>query len=263
MRHVALALMLLIAAPAAAHDFWIAPERYGQAGDKADIRATFRIGSAAAPEDWNTRAEKIVALRSFGPDGVTDQQAEVTPGQPGSALLHLKGAGSHIVTLESTPSEIDLPAGEFNAYLDHEGLSEIKAWRKRNGQEAANGRETYARRAKAIIQLGKRPTNTVSRPLGLSLEIVPERNPLMLKLGEALPIRLFFRGKPLAGARLEAESLSNNSAAIVATTDANGRAQFAIPRVGSWKIATVWSVPVSGNPRADFDTLFASLTFGY
>ncbi len=260
----AAAVLLLMAAPTHAHDFWMAPERYTAPEDAAKVRAVFRIGTAAEVEDWDTKHEKIVALRSIGPDGVTDQRAHVTIGQPGSVLVHLQGRGTHIITLESTPSEIELPAAEFNDYLDHEGLTLIRDWRAKNGQSDKPGREQYARRAKALVQLGDGPTDMVTRPVGLSLEIVPERNPLTLKPGEALPVRLYFRGEPLAGARLELESLSAVSGSNMAlTTDAEGRARFTLPHKGNWKIATVWSVPVQGNPRVDFDTLFGSLTFGY
>jgi uncharacterized GH25 family protein len=264
MKFIVAALALSSAAtPACAHDFWIAPAQYHSLEKSAVISAEFRIGSASAPEDWKLMREKIVALRSIGPDGVFDQQAEITPGQPGKAVLRLKGAGSHMVTLESSPSEIELTAPEFNAYLDHEGLDLVREWRARNGQSDKPGRELYARRAKAIIQLGRRITANVTQPVGLSLEIVPERSPHALRKEELLVVRLYFRGVPLAGATLECESLSPVGTHQSVKTDAEGRARFAISPTGSWKIATVWSVPISANPRADFDTLFASLTFGY
>lgn len=260
-RAAALALAL-IASPAAAHDFWIELDRSKVAADEAVLTASFKIGEAANPEDWNTRVERIVALRSYGPDGkVRDQQAEITPGEPGSATIRLEGEGTHIVTLESTPSESDLPAAEFKDYAKHEGLAAVLAWREANGQSAKNGRELYARRAKALVQLGSKPSDTVSAPLGLSLEVVPERNPLLLKDGEPLPVRLYYRGKPLAGAMLRAEPLSAATPSASQITDSEGRARFALPRPGKWKIATVWSTPIVGNPKADFDTLFASLTF--
>jgi Domain of unknown function (DUF4198) len=252
-----------LSVPLMAHDFWIAPDSYRSPGTKADIRTSFRVGTASEVENWNLRRERIVALRSFGPDGVADQQADLEPGQPGFATLRFAVAGSHIVTLESVAVESDLPADEFNDYAAHEGLANVLAWRAQNGQTRANGRETYARRAKAIVQTGKRLTD-VTRPLGQSLEIVPLRHPLGLKPGEALPVELRFRGRPLAGARIVIESLSGLAGSNATTiTDSAGRASFAIPAKGNWKIATVWSVPITGNPRADFDTLFASLTFGY
>lgn len=262
MRRIGLALSMW-AAPAAAHDFWIESDRFQAKENEAVITASFRIGTAAEPEDWTLRPERIVALRSFGPGGVTDQQAESVSGKPARATIRLQGVGTHIVTLESTPAEIDLPAAEFNDYIAHEGLTAVRDWRAKNGQSNARGREIYARRAKALVQLGGPPTDTVSRPIGLSLEIVPERNPLMLWPDEALPIRVYFRGKLLPGARIECESLDQMGPSTSGQTDANGRASCAVVRKGRWKVATVWSVPITGNPRAEFDTLFSSLTFGY
>ncbi len=253
----------MLTAPAIAHDFWIAPDHYRAKTADAEIRATFRIGTAAEPEDWNLRRERVVALRSFGPGGVTDQQSDILPGEPGFAALRFPGPGSHVVTIESTPIESDLPAAEFNDYVRHEGLTEVIAWRTANGKTGANGREIYARRAKAIVQVGSKLTD-VTRPLGLSLEIVPEKHPLSLADGEALPLRVYFRGKPLPGLRLTIESLSAVTGANSETvTDGDGRTAFSFPRQGAWKIASVWSVPIEREPRADFDTLFASLTFGY
>jgi uncharacterized GH25 family protein len=263
MRLFVAAYLASTAAPSFAHDFWIELDRPVVAEKSAVLQARFKIGSAGEPEDWNTRRERIVALRSVGPDGVRDQQAEIVPGEPGSATIRLSGAGSHVVMFESTPSEIELAPAEFNDYLEHEGLTAIRDWRSQNGQTDKPGREIYARRAKAIVQLGGKPTDTVSTPLGLSLEIVPERNPLALKTGQDLPLRLYYRGAPLAGAKLVCEAIAPAGLSFNATTDENGRAHFAIPHTGRWKIATVWSTPISGNPRADFDTLFASLTFGY
>lgn len=261
MKRLAL-ILALTTAPAVAHDFWIETGKALEQNGEAELAASFHVGTAAEPEGWDLRRERIVALRSFGPGGVRDQQAEIVPGKPGRATFRLRGAGTHVITLESAPVESDLPPAEFNDYVAHEGLTAVQDWRASNAQSGARGRETYARRAKALVQIGGRPSD-VSRPLGLSLEIVPERNPLFLRPNEALPVLIYFRGRPLAGARVECESLDRLAPSTTATSDAHGRANCAIARKGRWKVATVWSVPVTANPRADFDTLFSSLTFGY
>lgn len=258
-REAAPLALLVVAAPVAAHDFWMEAQK--SEGGKATI--AFRIGTAEDPEDWTVRRERIVALRSFGPDGVQDQQADIVAGKPGSATVNIVNNGSHVVTLETVPVESDLPAAEFNDYAAHEGLSEVLAWRQSNGQMELNGRESYARRAKAIVQVGSNTTDNVTRVLGLSLEIVPETNPLAPTGGKKLPIRLYFRGKPLSGALVHCESLDGFAPRYETKTDADGRMQCPIERKGRWKVATVWSVPVSGNARVDFDTLFSSLTFSY
>lgn len=255
--------LLCLATPAVAHDFWIEFADMDAAGQDAALTAFFKVGTAAEPEDWNLRRERIVALRSFGPGGVTDQQAEIVAGQPGSAKIRLAGEGTHIVTLETAPAESDLPAGQFNDYVEHEGLTAVRDWRIANGKANENGRETYARRAKAIVQLGTKLSDGATQRLGLSLEVVPELHPFALGQEGKLPVRLYFRGKPLAGAHLDCESLDGVLPPAQSTTDAEGRAACTIKRKGRWKISTVWSVPISGNDRAEFDTLFSSLTFGY
>lgn len=256
-------LLLGVAIPAAAHDFWIETDRFVTPDEQAVIKAYFKIGTAEEPEPWNLRRERIVALRSFGPDGVTDQQAEIVPGEPGSATIRLAGEGTHVVTLETSPAESDLPAGEFNDYIAHEGLTAVNAWRIANGQSKERGRETYSRRAKVIVQLGNRPTDIATRPTGLGLEIVPLVHPMTLTEDSQLPVRLYFRGRPLAGARMACESFDKWATRIEAVTDDAGQASCAIMPRGRWKISAVWSVHVAGNPRAEFDTIFTSLTFGY
>lgn len=251
-------LVMILSAPLQAHDFWIEVD---PAGAPDTYRATFNIGEAAKPEPWRLRRERVVALRSYGPDGVQDQQAEIVPGEPGHATLRLAGQGTHIVTLESTPSESDLPADEFNAYVDHEGLAAVRAWREASGQAAKPGREVYARRAKTLVQIGKRLSGSVTRPVGLTLEIVPEHNPLGLKGGEDLTVRLYFQGRPLSGALLRAERLKAPHEAQGVTTDRDGRAIIILKKGGLWKLSSVWSVPIEGNPRAEFDTQFASMVF--
>lgn len=262
MRPLLAGVLLLAATPVSAHDFWMdagsAPARSG-----APLTLTFRVGTASEVEDWTLRPERVVALRSYGPrGGVTDHQAGALPGRPGKASVVLNGDGTHIVSFETTPVESDLPAAEFNDYLDHEGLPAVKAWRAANGKTGERGRETYARRAKALVQVGSRATESVSRPIGMSLEIVPEHNPVLHK-GTPLPVRLLFRGKPLAGAMVSLERLDARGEPQKAQSDVDGRVILRPTPAGQWKIATVWSVPIEGNLRAEFDTLFASLTFGY
>lgn len=40
-------------------------------------------------------------------------------------------------------------------------------------------------------------------------------------------------------------------------------ARFDVPRRGNWMVSVVWTQAIEGNPLADHDTIFSSLTFGY
>ena len=131
----------------------------------------------------------------------------------------------------------------------------------RDGTGGTRGRELYSRRGKAIFQVGRRLTDDPVRPIGQTLEIVPARNPYALRPGEELRLRVWFRGVPLAGAQVVLERLGEVAAlGAPAISDARGEVAFPFAR-GAWKANVVWSVPIE-DPRADYETIFASLTFG-
>ena len=261
---IATVAALGLAGPAFAHDFWMRADRFQAPGPDARVRLRFEINEATTPEPWDLQARRIVSLVSVGPEGIADQQAGVAAtGEDGHADVSLRGAGTHLVAFESTQAVSDLPAVEFDPYVAEEGLSAIA--RARGPAPAGNGREVYARRAKALVQVGSARTDAVTRPIGHTLEIVPLKNPYGLAAEEALEVRVLFRGRPLEGATVHIARLSPQPKDGVSTalTGADGRARLAFPKAGAWKVVAVWGEPVAGEPAADFQTIFASLTFGY
>ncbi len=103
-----------------------------------------------------------------------------------------------------------------------------------------------------------------TRPIGLKLEIVPERNPYALGPTRILPVRVLYKGRRLANATVKLTSLEFDARPVATlVSDASGRARFRVPAAGDWLLNVVWAEPISGDPKADFDTTFSSLTFGY
>ena len=262
-------LALLLAAPAAAHDFWIEPDAF-RAESGMPVALRFLVGEPGAVEHWSTEWRKIVSLQDFGPDGVTDLAASIRPANPPEtpleavdATVSLAGAGTHVLAFVSNHAVSDLPAAEFEDYARHEGLAHLIGLRAAAGKSAANGRELYSRRAKALIQIGPRATDSVSRPIGQTLEIVPLTNPALLASGTPLRLRVLFHGAPLAGASVVLEALGPEAKhGEPQITDAKGEVSFTADRTGSWKAATIWSYPIE-DPRADYETIFSTLTFGF
>ena len=262
-------LALLLAAPAAAHDFWIEPDAF-RAEPGTPVALRFLVGEPGAVEHWSTEWRKIVSLQDFGPDGVTDLAARIRPANPPEtpleavdATVSLAGAGTHVVAFVSNHAVSELPAAEFEDYARHEGLAHLIALRAAAGKSAANGREVYSRRAKALVQVGKRATDTVSRPIGQTLEIVPLGNPLLLPREAPLRLLVLFHGAPLAGARVTLHPLGTSAEhGEPQVTDADGTVAIYLEQRGAWKAATIWSYPIE-DPRADYETIFSSLTFGF
>ncbi len=255
--------LLFLAGPALGHDFWLHPAKF-TAQKKSPTVIQFLIGHVGAPESWPLSAKRVVDFRSIGPDGVTDQRGTIHPAlpqAPGYATPAFNGAGSHILVFESTDSFSELPAEKFNDYAKEAGLTAILDWRARNGRDNEPGREFYSRRAKTIVQVGNTPTDNVSVPVGHMLEIVPEHHPLLLAQGASLPVRVHYRGAPLAGALVEFSALAPEAEMLTANrTSADGRARFEIPRPGDYRLSVIWGeqTDIDG---AEFETIFASLTF--
>ena len=206
------ALLIGLASPALAHDMWVASPSF-RIAEGQPTAVSLRVGHADEVDLWNASWERIHSFRSYGPMGAEDQQATlVVPPPKGrvNAMIMLKGPGTHIVALESYHSTSTLAAEKFNDYLTTEGLDTAKAIRAQAGKSGEPGVEIYSRRAKMLMQVGDAPSDNVLRPIGQTLEIVPERNPYARGNDTALPVRVFFQGRPLAGAQVRILAIASN-----------------------------------------------------
>lgn len=258
---------IVVATPVLAHDFWVQPARFALAAPGA-VPVLLYVGHGAARERWGVGADRVALFRTVGPDGMIDRMATLTLDGPRyDAVVPLARPGAYVLAFQSKQTPSDLPYLRFNQYLIDEGLTPIQAHRKRTRTERGNGRELYSRRAKAIVQVGaldRASIARVTRPLGLSLEIVPERHPGALKPGELLPVRILYNRKPLAGALVKLTNLDADDKPLkTQRTNAAGRTAFAVPRSGSWQFNVVWADVTPGNAAADYRTTFSSLSFGY
>lgn len=255
---------LALAWPAMAHDFWVQPLRFWLTSGGA-TPISILIGHGPDRGGWPVKVERVLRFQSLGPGGVVDHRAALRAGAD-NAVLSLKEPGVHVVSFQTNHAESDLPGPRFTAFLEEEGLTPALTLRARTNRTGAPGREIYSRRCKALIRVGATtgPQPHVTRPLGLTLEIVPERDPYALNSGDALPVRVFYEGKPLAGALVKLTDLAADAKPVEThRTDRQGRAVFLMRDGGEWLLNTVWTKPVTGDPRGDFDTTFSSLTFGF
>lgn len=259
-----LCLASALAAPVAAHDFWLQPERFLVAPADA-VPVVVQVGHGTDRQRWGGGAKRVVRFDVHGPKGRSDARAMLTLGDAAAdATLRLATAGTYMIVMETNHAGSELNFVRFNDYARDEGLTPILAARRRAGSTGTTGREIYSRRAKALVQVGDTRSTSVTRPVGLTLEIVPQINPYALAANAAFPVQVLYGGKPLAGATIKLNNLDFDAKPLaIKLTDRTGRAAFDVPRNGRWQLNVVWSKPVVGNPAADFDTTFSSLAFGW
>jgi uncharacterized GH25 family protein len=258
----------MVLAPAAdAHDFWVQPQQYWSQPD-ASIPVTLQVGHGAERQRSQIRSSRISRFAAFAPDGTShDVRSKLhLRGASDDGQLRFDAPGAYVIVLETdNGGRSALPAHRFNDYARDEGLTPALDYRERAGKMTADTAESYRRVSKAIVQSGAVDSGSqahVTTPLGLVLEIVPERSPYAG--GEDLPVRVFFEGQPLAGALVKLIQLEHDDAPIAERrTDSSGHASFPLTRSGNWLLNVVWTKPAAAPADVDFDTTFSSLTFGF
>ncbi len=256
-----------LTAQASAHDFWIQPEAY-QTDARAPVSFTFYVGHGDDRERWSGRMERVVKMVTIAPGNeVVDRRLSLHFNDADDGEITFATHGAHVIAFQSTHSTSILPPTKFNSYLSEVGLTPAIEIRAQAQATTREGREIYSRRAKAVICVGDaygRDSTRVPNPVGLTLELVPERDTCALREGEPLPVTVFYEGRPLPGALVKLTSLDLGLGTLEQhVSDRNGRTIFNFPRRGSWLLNVVWTRPLKDSLEADFDTVFSSLTFGF
>lgn len=266
--HLGTALLAFASMPAQAHDFWLQPASYWVA-PSAPVPLTLQVGHGAYRQRSPISARRIVRFEDVAPDGsVTDLRPRLHLGSESDAEAALAAGGTHVLALETDNRALtSLPAIRFNDYLRSEGLTPALAERERTHRTDRDGAERYGRHAKALLRVGpaaEASGGAATRPLGMALEIVPERDPYALPHADALPVRVLYQGRALPGALVKLTRLEHDDAPVEThRTDAAGRAVFGIPAQGSWLLNVIWTRPLPPGDEVEFETDFASLAFGY
>jgi uncharacterized GH25 family protein len=273
-RALALAVTALVALgglPAAAHDFWIEPERF-QAQKGAILKITLRVGDFGVGDRVQRADSRIVDFSARTPDG--SKPIVGRDGADPAGLVRLESDGTVVLGYRSNHASVELEPAKFADYLREKGLEPVLELRAQRGEDGLKAREIYSRCAKSIVRVGDGPSTGFDLMLGYPLELLPEKNPGDLRPSadaaalEALPVRLYFQGKPLANALVGALDLDAPKPAaglhqepITARTDADGRASIALPHGGRWLFAAVHMIRAENNPEAEWESFWASLTF--
>ena len=250
-------LALLQAAPAHAHEFWVEPDSFRPVpGAKVPVRLFVGQYFKGNSMPWLTENfERFTFADAKG----TEKFRSVLGDDPAGTLT-VRAAGRLWIVLRSGYFDLtyDRP-GEFDAFLAKEGIGHLVPREQRSRFPV---RETYVRYAKSLLLAGKAvPGSAPDRAFGLPLELVAETDPYKGRSRE-FAVRLLYRGAALPGALVAAYSKAvPGQRATEARTDASGRARLALNRHGVWLVNAVHLLPAPKKSRAQWETLWASLTF--
>ncbi|MFT5503996.1 MAG: hypothetical protein ACI845_000629 [Gammaproteobacteria bacterium] len=254
-----LLLSLLVAKIALAHEFWIEPASFRPAmGTELSIRLW--VGDAFVGLPYRRNPPHIRDFYLVGPTAT--KPVIGLPGSDPAGTVQIDAAGLQIVGYRSAQTITVLEANRFGAYLKEEEFTQVLRKRALNGQENQPGREAFARYAKSMLLVGGDIGQGYDLALGFELEFIPQVNPYSLRLGDSLPLRILYRGKPLGNARVVAFNAGNPAEQFITYSDADGRLSFTLHRQGVWLFRSVHikAAPII-HEKADWVSFWASLTF--
>jgi uncharacterized GH25 family protein len=249
-------LTLAFVATASAHDTWlISATNFGRVG------TPFRLGLTSGetfPNDDFSIVSNRVARAIVREAGVT----RALP-RPSAAALRLeymwtpRSAGVASVGIELQPRTLELEPRLIDEYLGEIDASDaIRATWKSLGDKQ-KWTESYTKHAMTFVRVAPARIDSPwiadkswTRPLGLALELVPERDPTALRAGDTLVVRVLRRGVPVPGFSVGAIR-EGRTKAMFFHTDAAGRARVIVDADGRWLLngtslrrsttgATVW-----------------------
>lgn len=254
----ATAVLLLAAAGkgTSAHDTWLRLAA-SRAESGSPIRLDLTSGMAFPGLETAIRKERVAQARVRL--GGTTTPIERLAVAAKSLRLEIAPAARGVATVwvELHPRELTLTPALVQEYLHEIGASQEIAAHWATRPEPKRWREVYTKHAKTLVRVGgagdAQGDTSWRDPVGMKLELVPENDPLALRRGGTLVLRLLKDGRPLAGLAVGAERARKR---VFQTSDSEGRVTFTLDQAGPWLLAaTELREGANGRWESDFSTL--------
>ncbi len=240
------------------HDFWIEPDRF-VLESPGDVKLTLREGVDLKGNSLPYITEWFEDFSQTDASGRSNIVSVL--GNNPAATISLKD-GVTLVGYQSQRSFVDLGPEKFASYLRDEGMDFVFDLREERGEADQNALEYFVRCAKSFLYTaGSESSDTFSTQLGYTLELIPESDPYEVTAGGDFAIRLLYLGEPLEGTLVRAFTKDLLDEPIDARTDADGRVVLTLSRPGEWLVKAVHLIPIENDPKARWESFWASITF--
>jgi uncharacterized GH25 family protein len=269
--------LVVAAGPAMAHNLWLTPQTYNpQEGDTLKVLVGFGHKFPADRIDQKVRPGMVKAVSAIAPGGKVIQLEKKSDEE---FALPIKAKGSYLISVQMNPGFFSLVEGKM----------------KRGSKKDLGEVDTcmfFQMVANAPVFAGAGGTPPAP-PAGQALQVLPLGDVSKLKKGDVLPVKVMFKGAPLAGAKLRATyagfkppkhdpakaskpaaGLSPQEAArqkmmhklaamypVTVETDAKGLARIKLPASGWWLVLLSHNTPYKDAAVCDKSIFKTTYTF--
>lgn len=175
----------------------------------------------------------------------------------------LKSDGTYLFTLQTTGNLREFPADTFNMLVKDYELDAVRNQRQKNNSVNTTARVNKRVFGKLIIQAGEKREEIYKKVMGWPVEIIPDRNPTSLKVGDQIKFKILFDGKPVFGVRTKVWNRYDNRTTLQNIyTQQDGTIEARISSPGPWMVTVVKMIP-SKDQGADWVSYQGSFVFGF
>ena len=253
----------LMAAPAAAHEFWLEPLAYQVEAD-GNLTAHIVNGQDFKGVKLPFVPQRFTHFITF--NGGNSQQVTSRIGDSPALDQAPLSEGLNIVAYQARNSDVSYETWEkFQKFLDHKDLGDQLANHEARGFPLENFKEVYSRYSKTLIGVGS--AAGADKRVGLETEIVALTNPYIDDLSVGVRVQLFYRTDVRANEQIEVFEKNQDDVAniFLVRTDDQGIATVPVKSGYSYMLDAVVlrkpAVQLAADTGAAWETLWANLTF--
>jgi uncharacterized GH25 family protein len=253
--------MLALVMQGRAQEFWMHAGKFNyKQGERLEV--SFKIGETFIGEAWDVKRDQIERLTLRRNTTSVDLRDSLVEGNKNNLNILLKSEGTHFITVQLVSASIERSADEFNVHLKEYGLDEILEERRNSNTLSMAAKESFSRYTKLLFQVGTKLDDTYKATTGFPVEIIAEKNPYSLRIGDAVRFKILFDGKPMFGVRAKVWNRYQNRTTIQNIyTEKDGTFEARISNPGPWMVSVV-RMTSSKTPGADWQSYWSSLVFG-
>jgi uncharacterized GH25 family protein len=246
-----------------AHEFWLEATRFiYQLGESITIN--LMVGEGFKGDKWKGDHYKTNTILHYAKDSVVNISSIFSKKDGMPFQIKASKEGTQMITYNNINKFIELKPTEFEAYLKEDGIQEALDYRVKNNEQNKNGKELYQRSVKTLLQVGQTLTDDYKKMTDLPVDIIAQSNPYGVLTNDAIDFKIYHDKKTLANHMVKVWHVYQNKLEHKDVySNADGLITVPIAKQGKYMISTVKMVRLINDPKADWQSYWASLTFGY
>ncbi|OWU84959.1 hypothetical protein ATO6_10180 [Oceanicola sp. 22II-s10i] len=256
--------VLIWAAPASAHEFWLEAEDW-TVEPGGTIRLDMRNGVEMKGPTFPWDARRVARADLVAPSGTTPYEGRI--GDMPAVRIEDAQSGLNVMIFESKVTSLTYDRFElFRKFTEEKALDDALRTHLDERLPQNGLREIYTRHTKALIAVGDGAGEDADR--GLDHELVALTNPYTLAPGEPMRVRLLRDGAPVPDVRITVFRRDDADEVTVAPyqTDGEGRIAFPLEAGSDYLVDNVYLRRTTRQELLEHTAIWASswaaLTFG-